>query len=174
VAEYSRLLARLSGLEEYEADLIAMASPMHDIGKVGIPDSILNKPHRLSKREFEIMKSHTEIGYELLSNSNRKILKAAATVAHEHHEKWDGSGYPKGLEGDKIHIYGRITALADVFDALGPERWYKKAWADEDIFILLREQSGKHFDPSLIEMFFSNIDDFFSIRTQYRDDLSDT
>jgi len=174
VAEYSRLLARLSGLEEYEADLIAMASPMHDIGKVGIPDSILNKKGKLDADEFEIMKTHVTIGYEMLKHSDRPILKTAATIALEHHEKWDGSGYPKGLKGDKIHIYGRITALADVFDALGSDRCYKKAWLDEDIFALLKEQSGKHFDPSLIDMFFSNLEDFFSVRTQYRDESSDT
>lgn len=169
VAEYSRLLAKLSGLDDYEADLIAMASPMHDIGKVGIPDSILNKKGKLDEAEFEIMKTHVIIGYDMLKHSERPILRTAATIALEHHEKWDGSGYPKGLKENKIHIYGRITALADVFDALGSDRCYKKAWADEDIFALLKEQSGKHFDPTLIDMFFSNIEDFFSIRTQYRD-----
>jgi len=174
VAEYSRLLAKLSGLEDYEADLIAMASPMHDIGKVGIPDSILNKKGRLDVAEFEIMKTHVIIGYDMLKHSERPILRTAATIALEHHEKWDGSGYPKGLKENKIHIYGRITALADVFDALGSDRCYKKAWADEDIFALLKEQSGKHFDPTLIDMFFSNIEDFFAIRTQYRDASSDT
>jgi len=174
VAEYSRLLARLSGLEEYEADLIAMASPMHDIGKVGIPDSILNKKGKLTVDEFEIMKTHVTIGYDMLKHSYRPILRTAATIALEHHEKWDGSGYPKGLEGDKIHIYGRITALADVFDALGSDRCYKKAWPDEEIFALLKEQRAKHFDPKLIDMFFSNLDEFFAIRTEYRDVLDDT
>jgi len=174
VAEYSRLLARLSGLEEYEANLIAMASPMHDIGKVGIPDAILNKKGKLNADEFEVMKKHVTIGYDMLKHSDRPILRTAATIALEHHEKWDGSGYPKGLNGNEIHIYGRITALADVFDALGSDRCYKKAWVDEDIFALLKEQKGKHFDPSLIDMFFSNIEDFFSIRTQYRDSSSGT
>ena len=174
VAEYSRLLARLSGLEEYEADLIAMASPMHDIGKVGIPDSILNKKGRLDEDEFEIMKTHVTIGYDMLKHSERPILRTAATIALEHHEKWDGGGYPKGLKAEEIHVYGRITALADVFDALGSDRCYKKAWSDEDIFSLLKDQSGKHFDPSLIEMFFSNLEGFFSIRTKYRDVSSDT
>lgn len=169
VAEYSRLLARLSGLEEYEADLIAMASPMHDIGKVGIPDSILNKKGKLTVEEFEVMKTHVTIGYDMLKHSDRPILKTAATIALEHHEKWDGSGYPKGLKGSDIHIYGRVTALADVFDALGSERCYKKAWADEDIFALLNEQKAKHFDPNLIDMFFANLDDFFAIRTLYKD-----
>ena len=171
VAEYSRLLARLSGMEEYEADLVAMASPMHDIGKVGIPDSILNKKGKLSEEEFEVMKTHVSIGYDMLKHSERPIFRTAATIAIEHHEKWDGSGYPNALSGNDIHIYGRITALADVFDALGSDRCYKKAWLDEDIFALLKEQKGKHFDPSLIDMFFSNIESFFAIRTQYRDEF---
>jgi len=171
VAEYSRLFALLSGVDEYEADLIAMASPMHDIGKVGIPDSILNKKGRLDEAEFEIMKTHVIIGYDMLKHSNRPIMRTAAIIALEHHEKWDGSGYPKGLEGDEIHLYGRVTALADVFDALGSERCYKKAWSDEKVFELLREQSGKHFDPRLVEMFFDNQEKFFEIRTKYRDVL---
>ncbi len=169
VAEYSRLFAKLSGLGDFEADLIAMASPMHDIGKVGIPDSILNKKGRLTEEEFEIMKTHVTIGYEMLKHSDRPIMRTAAIIALEHHEKWDGSGYPKGLDGGDIHLYGRITALADVFDALGSDRCYKKAWEDEKIFELLRDQSGKHFDPGLIEMFFDNLDSFFEIRSQYRD-----
>ncbi len=169
VAEYSRLFALLSGLDEYEADLIAMASPMHDIGKVGIPDAILNKQGRLTEDEFDIMKTHVTIGYDMLKHSDRPIMRTAAIIALEHHEKWDGSGYPKGLVGDDIHIYGRITALADVFDALGSARCYKQAWNDEEIFELLREQSGKHFDPALVEMFFDNLDAFFGIRQQYRD-----
>ena len=169
VAEYSRLFALLSGVDEFEADLIAMASPMHDIGKVGIPDSILNKKGRLDEGEFEIMKSHVTIGYDMLKHSDRPIMRTAAIIALEHHEKWDGSGYPRGLKGDEIHLYGRVTALADVFDALGSERCYKQAWEDEEIFELLRSQSGKHFDPGLVEMFFENIERFFEIRNQYKD-----
>lgn len=171
VAEYSRLFALLSGVDEYEADLIAMASPMHDIGKVGIPDSILNKKGRLDEAEFEIMKTHVTIGYEMLKHSDRPIMRTAAIIALQHHEKWDGSGYPEGLAGNDIHLYGRVTALADVFDALGSERCYKKAWDDEKIFELLKEQEGKHFDPSLVQMFFDNIDQFFEIRSQYKDVL---
>ena len=127
VAEYSKLLALKSGLTPEEAELLKLASPMHDIGKVGIPDSILNKPGKLTPEEFEEMKTHATIGYELLNKSSREILKASAIVAYEHHEKWDGSGYPKGLKGSEIHIFGRITAIADVFDALAHERPYKKA-----------------------------------------------
>ncbi|VAW62506.1 Response regulator [hydrothermal vent metagenome] len=169
VAEYSRLFCLLCGLDNYEADLVAMASPMHDIGKVGIPDSILNKKGRLTVDEFEVMKTHAKIGYEMLKHSERPIMRTAATIALEHHEKWDGSGYPKGLPGKKINLYGRITALADVFDALGSDRCYKKAWDDKKIFELLKEQSGKHFDPELVSMFFDNLEKFFEIRTRYQD-----
>lgn len=169
VAEYSRLLALMSGLHDVEADMIAMASPMHDIGKVGIPDSILNKKGRLTEEEFEVMKTHVVIGYEMLKHSERPLMLTAATIALEHHEKWDGSGYPNAKAGDDIHIYGRITALADVFDALGSDRCYKQAWDDDKIFSLLKEQSGKHFDPGLVSVFFENIDQFFEVRTRYKD-----
>jgi PAS domain S-box-containing protein len=169
VAEYSRLLALLWGMNKKDANNLLIASPMHDIGKVGIPDSILKKEGKLTNDEFEIMKEHAIIGYNILKDSNREILKAAAIVAKEHHEKWDGSGYPFGLKGEEIHIYGRITAIADVFDALGSERCYKKAWEDEKIFELLNQQKGKHFDPYLIELFFCHIDKFFEIRNKYKD-----
>jgi len=169
VAEYSNLFAILLDMDEAEAELIKMASPMHDIGKVGIPDNILNKPGKLTANEFEIMKTHVSIGHEMLKHSNRSILKAAAIIAYEHHEKWDGSGYPQAIAGEDIHIYGRISALADVFDALGSNRCYKKAWADEDIFKLLKEQRGIHFDPQLIDLFFQNLDQFLAIRAEYVD-----
>jgi len=140
VAEYSKLLALLYGIDKNEADNLLIASPMHDIGKVGIPDSILKKPDKLTIEEFELMKEHSIIGYNILKDSNRDILKTAAIVAKEHHEKYDGSGYPLGLKGEEIHIYGRITAIADVFDALGSDRCYKKAWKDEKIFELLKKK----------------------------------
>ena len=127
---------------------------MHDIGKVGIPDSILKKPAKLNDEEKTIMHTHAELGYKMLNSSERTLLKSAAIVAYEHHEKWNGSGYPRGLKGDEIHIYGRITAIADVFDALGSERVYKKAWDDEKIFRLFKEESGKQFDPHLVDIFF--------------------
>ncbi len=169
VAEYSKILALEYGLSKDDADILFTASPMHDIGKVGIPDSILKKPGRLTEEEFEIMKTHAEIGYNILKNSTRKVLKAASIVAYEHHEKWDGTGYPRALSGEDIHIYGRITALADVFDALGSKRCYKEAWDDEKIFDLLKEESGKQFDPKLIEIFFNKLDDFLEIRERLRD-----
>lgn len=169
VAEYSKILAVNYGLDESEAEMLRIASPMHDIGKVGIPDAILNKPGKLTSEEWEIMKTHSELGYEMLQNSKRDILKAAAVVAYTHHEKWDGSGYPNALSAEEIHIYGRITAIADVFDALGSDRCYKKAWSDEDIFQLLKDEKGKHFDPKLVDIFFNSLDQFLEIRSSLKD-----
>ena len=169
VAEYSKLLALKLGLDEQTAEMLKQASPMHDIGKVGIPDLILNKPGRLDDEERKIMNSHAKIGYDMLKYSNRELLKCAAIVAYEHHEKWDGTGYPRNLKGDKIHIYGRITALADVFDALGSCRCYKEAWEDEEIFEFFKEQKGKHFEPKLIDIFFDNLDAFLKIREELKD-----
>mgnify|MGYP002713012029 CR=1 FL=1 len=173
VAEYSKILAIHAGIHEYEADMLKQASPMHDIGKVGIPDSILNKPSALTDKEREVMNTHTQLGHEMLSHSNKELLRVSSIVAHEHHEKWDGTGYPRGLKGEEIHIYGRITAIADVFDALGSDRVYKKAWPDEKIFEMFKEQSGKHFDPTLIEIFFNHLDDFLEVRDKFKEDIED-
>ncbi|MAD41364.1 MAG: hypothetical protein CL623_03125 [Arcobacter sp.] len=169
VAEYSYLLAIKVGLSEEEASILKLASPMHDIGKVGIPDNILNKPGKLTFEEFEVMKTHAQLGYEMLRHSKKPILQAASIVAKEHHEKYNGSGYPKGLKEKEIHIFARITAVADVFDALGSDRVYKKAWEDEKIFKLFNEEKGKHFDPDIIELFFANIDEISKIRDMFKD-----
>jgi response regulator RpfG family c-di-GMP phosphodiesterase len=169
VAEYSHLLAKLVGLSDADADLLKQASPMHDIGKVGIPDSILNKPGKLTPEEFEIMKTHAQIGYEMLKHSNRDILKASSIVAYSHHEKWNGSGYPNGIKGHEIHIFGRITAIADVFDALGHDRVYKKAWPLEDILDLFKEERGSHFDPTLVDLLFEHLDKFLEIHDRMQD-----
>lgn len=169
VAEYSKLLALYYGLDEKEAEMLKQASPMHDIGKVAIPDAVLNKPGRFDEAEREIMNTHAALGYEMLKHSNRPLLKTAAIVANEHHEKWDGSGYPNGLSGENIHIYGRITALADVFDALGSDRVYKQAWDDEKIFNLFKEERAKHFDPKLVDIFFEHLDEFLKIRETFKD-----
>jgi len=169
VAEYSYLLAKLYGLNIEECDALRLVSPMHDIGKIGIPDAILNKPARLDPSEWEVMKQHAQIGYDILKNSDLRLLQASAIVAYEHHEKWDGSGYPIGFKGEEIHIYGRITALADVFDALGSERIYKPAWSDEKIFALFEEERGKHFEPKLVDLFFANKEKFFEIRERLKD-----
>lgn len=169
VAEYSKLLAMKLNLPQNEINILFSASPMHDIGKIGIPDSILNKPAKLEKDEWEVMKTHAEIGYNILRYSKRPILKAAALVSYTHHEKWDGSGYPLGLKGEDIHIFGRITAIADVFDALGSSRTYKQAWPLEKILELFKEERGKHFDPTLIDIFFDNLDEFLEIKDKYKD-----
>lgn len=169
VAEYSKILAMGLGMSEAEAELIKMASPMHDIGKVAIPDEILKKPGRLTEEEFAIMQSHATIGYKLLEKSKRHILQAAAIIAHEHHEKWNGTGYPNGKKGEQIHIYGRITAIADVFDALASDRYYKKAWELERIINLFKEERGHHFDPKLVDIFLNNLDEILKIKAAYED-----
>lgn len=174
VAEYSKLLATLYGLDYEEAEILLTASPMHDIGKIAIPDAVLKKPAKLDDEEWIMMKSHTTIGYDILKGSNRAILKAAAIVANEHHEKWDGSGYPRGLKGEEIHLYGRITAIADVFDALGSDRCYKRKWEDEKIFELFRSEKGKHFDPHLVDLFFEHLPRFLEIRDKFTDTVCDS
>lgn len=171
VAEYSYLIALGLGMSRDEADVLKMASPMHDIGKVAIPDAVLKKPGKLTDEEFKIMQSHTEIGYNLLKNSTRHILKTAAIVAHQHHEKWNGKGYPQGLAGDHIHIYGRITAIADVFDALGSDRVYKKAWELDRILNLFKEESGQHFDPKVVDVFMEQLPKILEVRDQYNDEI---
>jgi response regulator RpfG family c-di-GMP phosphodiesterase len=134
---------------------------------VGIPDAILNKPGKLTAEEFEIMKTHAQLGYDMLKNSKGVVLRTASIVAYEHQEKFDGSGYPRGLKGKDIHIYGRITGVADVFDALGTERVYKRAWELDKILEYFREQRGRHFDPDLVDIFFECLDDLLRIRDQY-------
>ncbi len=171
VSEYSALLGKLYGLDEREIELLRDASAMHDIGKVAIPDRILKKPGKLTDEEFVLMKTHAELGYNMLNHSQRPIFKAAAIIAHQHHEKYNGKGYPRGLKGMEIHIYGLITAIADVFDALGSDRVYKKAWPLEKILNLLKEERGEHFHPTLIDLFLENIDQFLEIRDKYKDIL---
>jgi len=170
VAEYSLILARLYGLSLEESLLIKNASPMHDIGKIAIPDAILNKPGKFTDEEFEIMKSHSEMGYKMLKHSNRSILKAASILAYQHHERWDGRGYPQGLKEEEIHIYGRITAIADVFDALGSERVYKKAWPLTKILALFEEEKGKQFDPVLVTLFLDNLEHFLAAKEMIEGD----
>lgn len=167
MAAYCHFLAKCYGLDCETAELIKEAAPMHDIGKIAIPDSILEKPGALTPDEWEIMKTHAELGHQMLISSNRPLFKMAATIAHEHHEKWDGSGYPRGLKGEEIHIAGRLSAIADVFDALDSRRCYKKNWALEDSLALFKEQRGKHFDPGLVDALFANLDDFLTLRQQF-------
>jgi len=171
VAEYSKLLALYYGLDQEEAEMLKLASPMHDIGKIGIPDGILNKPGKFDEHERKIMDTHAMLGYEMLKHSQRPLLKMAAIVAKEHHERYDGKGYPDKKSGEDIHIYGRITALADVFDALGSARVYKPAWEDETIFALFKEERGQQFDPKLVDIFFAHLDEFLHVREQMHDEV---
>lgn len=168
VSEYIGILATACGLNDEEIQLLKTASPMHDVGKIGIADSVLLKRGKLTAEEFELMKSHTTIGYQLFKNSKRKMLRTAAIISHEHHEKWDGSGYPRGLKGEDIHIYGRITAIADVFDALSHKRIYKAAWSVERTLEYIKAENGKAFDPLISELFFKNLDAILDVRNQYK------
>lgn len=170
VAKISELLARKVGLPDTTIELIKHASPLHDVGKIAVPDSILNKPGKHSQDEWQVMKTHAEIGYEILSKSDKRILKMGATIAHQHHEKWDGSGYPQGLKGEQIDICGRIVALADVYDALGSSRCYKTPWDHDDIIAFLKEQSGKHFDPQLVDIVLNHPDEFKAFRSKFPDE----
>ena len=169
MAHYSRLIAKQLGLSVDQQELLLEAAPLHDIGKVGIPDGILLKPGKLTEAEFEIMRQHAQIGYEVLKGSSSRVLQSGAEIALGHHEKFDGSGYPSGLAGEAIALFSRIVAVADVFDALTSERPYKKKWDDESATQLIRSQSGRHFDPRCVDAFFSGWDETMLIRATFRD-----
>ncbi len=169
MSNYARLIAAKLGLPEAEQDLLLQAAPMHDVGKVGISDQILLKPGRLTAAEYEVMKQHAVIGYEILRDSASPLLQCAATVALTHHEKFDGSGYPNGLRGEAIPLWGRIVAVADVFDALTSARPYKKPWTLEEAANFLKKGTGGHFDPTCVEAFFSAWPDVLAIRARYDD-----
>lgn len=169
VAEIAYLLALESGLSEEHAEMMKAAAPMHDIGKVGIDDLILHKPGKLDHDEYEIMKTHAEIGYHILNRVNRPLVSMASRVAYEHHENFDGSGYPRGLKGSEISIEGRIMAIADVLDALGHVRSYKPAWDDTRIRSYFLEQRGIKFDPLLVDLLFSHWEKFVDIRERFGD-----
>ncbi len=169
VAEYCHLIARGLGLPDREADILKVAAPLHDFGKIGIPDAVLHKPSKLDEDEWAVMRQHAEIGQDLLSQSKREILQAAAVLAGQHHEKWDGSGYPLGLQGEQIHIYGRIGAVADVFDALASLRSYKAPWPLEAILDYLRQQRGRHFDPAIVDWVLDNVDIMGTVARDFPD-----
>ena len=169
VAHISRLLGHHSGLSEAECQILFSAAPMHDIGKIATPDSVLLKPGPLDPQEWEVMKRHAKIGAEVFGRSKRPMLQAASIIAAQHHEKFDGSGYPLGLSGHDIHIYGRIVALSDVFDALVNRRCYKEAWPLEKVLELLRNEKGRHFDPALVDILLANLDEVREILTVYAD-----
>jgi putative two-component system response regulator len=167
MAHFSQLIAREMGLSLDEQNLLLEAAPMHDIGKVGIADKILLKPGRLDPEEFEIMKRHATIGYDLLKGSSSRVLQAGAEIARGHHEKFDGSGYPAGIKGKDIPIFSRIVAVADVFDALTSERPYKKAWSTEEAIDFLNAGAGNHFDPDCVNAFLNAWEDVLAVRERY-------
>lgn len=169
MSKYSAHLARSMGWSDTQADLLLHASPLHDLGKIGIPDNILLKPGKLDPAEWEIMKTHVTIGARILGDADTELLQLAAEIALAHHEKWDGTGYPNGLAGNGIPISARIVALADVFDALTTERPYKKAWPVEQAVSFIQEQAGQHFDPVVVEHFMRELPALLRIRERYQE-----
>lgn len=161
---YAGAIARALSWPLEDSERLELAASMHDTGKIGIPDSILKAPRKLTEEEWEIMKTHAEIGYQILSESDTPVFQLAAEVAHYHHEKWDGSGYPANLAGEDIPESARIVAIADVFDALTMDRPYKKAWSSEQAIVLLKEDAGSHFDPRLIDVFTSILAEILEIK----------
>ena len=168
MSSYSTLLAQRLNLPPGEVELICYASPMHDVGKIGIPDHILLKAGGFNPEEWVVMKQHTVIGGYILQNSGSKLLQAGEVIALSHHEKWDGSGYPKGLAGENIPLWGRICAVADVFDALASKRPYKEAFSNEKSLEIMKEKRGTHFDPKLVDLFMGNLDEVFAIQEKYK------
>ncbi len=167
MSRYCGFLAAGLGLGEEEAQLVEQASPMHDIGKIGIPDSILLKPGALTPEEWEVMKKHTLFGARILGSSSFELLRAGEIIALSHHEKWDGSGYPKGLSGEEIPLYGRICAVADVFDALTNRRPYKEAFSNEVSLDIMKAGRGSHFDPRILDLFLDGFDTILAIKASY-------
>lgn len=164
---YCAIVARRLGLSDEEVEMILYASPMHDVGKIGIPDKILLKPGKLDPDEWEIMKKHTLWGAEILSGAKSQLLETARVIALTHHEKWDGSGYPYGLSGEEIPLFGRICAIADVFDALTSERVYKPAYPNEKAFSIIAEEKGKHFDPQVVDAFFASLYEILEVQAKH-------
>jgi len=172
VASFSYLIGEKLGLSEWDRYLLERASPLHDVGKIGIPDHILNKPAALSEDEYTIIKSHTTIGYEILKESKQQILKSASIIALQHHEAWSGGGYPYGIKGEEIHIFARITAVADVFDALANSRCYREAWSIERSLDFIAQKRGVSFDPLVVDIFLDSIEDVVKIMERYKDGKS--
>jgi putative two-component system response regulator len=170
MSHYSAVIAQKMGLKDKSVEALLYAAPMHDIGKIGIPDKILLKPGKLTAEEWEIMKKHTIIGADILKGSNINFVRMGEMIALTHHEKWDGSGYPYGLKGRKIPLVGRITAIADVFDALTSDRPYKKAFSIEKSNQIILQERGKHFDPDVVDAFFEVQDAILQIKESYQED----
>lgn len=171
MSRYSAVLSRKMGFDDLFIDQIQLASPMHDVGKIGIPDAILMKPGKLTDKEFDIMRTHPQIGARILGGSSSPLLKMAEVIALSHHEKWNGMGYPNKLKGEDIPIEGRIVALADVFDALTSRRCYKPAWPLERALNLIKETREEHFDPNVVDAFFESLDQILEIKQRYADEV---
>ncbi|TXI99874.1 MAG: two-component system response regulator [Aquabacterium sp.] len=171
MSHFCRLIATAAGLGEKSVEILYNASPMHDVGKIGIPDAILLKPGKLTDEEWQVMRQHPQIGADIIGQHSDELLQTAWTIALCHHEKWDGSGYPAGLKGEQIPLVARIAALADVFDALTTERPYKKAWSIEDALRHIESQAGSHFDPALIAPFKQVLPQMLKIREEFSDTL---
>lgn len=169
VGYYAEIMAKALGLSNKDVELVKLTAPMHDAGKIGIADAIIHKPGKLDEEEFEKMKEHAKIGYDLLFDEDNEFLRAAAEIAKDHHEKVDGSGYPHGLFGDEISLFGRITAIADVFDALTTRRPYKEPWSFQDALNYLQENRGSHFDTTLVDLFITNEEHVRLIHKEYKD-----
>ena len=170
ISLYSHKLAEIIGLSNKDCEIIRYASPLHDIGKIGIPDKILLKPGKLTDAEFQIMKLHTTIGGKMLDESDKyPVIKSGQIIALTHHEKWDGSGYPNELKAENIHIYGRIIAVSDVFDAITSKRIYKPALSLENALTIMKEGKNKHFDPDILDAFTENINEFTDIKKRFYD-----
>ena len=173
MSQIAAVLGRAYGMDEEAADLLLVASPMHDIGKLGIPDRVLLKPGKLNDEEWKVMQTHAQIGADILVGGQSELMIMASEIALTHHEKWDGSGYPNGLMGEEIPLEGRISAIADVFDALTSERPYKKAWALDDAMDLIRSESGKHFEPRLVELLEEKLPKILEIKAKYAETFDD-
>lgn len=167
MSHYSRILGVAAGMDEQAADMLLNAAPMHDVGKIGIPDRILLKPGKLDDDEWKIMRKHPYIGYKIIGEHKSPLLKLAAEISFTHHEKWDGSGYPRRLEGEAIPLQGRIVAIADVFDALTTARPYKQAWEVERAVDLILEEAGKHFDPELVPLFVEQLPAILEVKEKW-------
>ncbi|MCH8498158.1 MAG: two-component system response regulator [Marinobacter sp.] len=166
---YSQALARRMGFSEMDAEELLNAAPMHDVGKIGIPDAILRKPGKLDPEEWAVMQTHAAIGAEIIGEDGSTLLRLARSIALNHHEKWNGTGYPAGLKGEAIPLEARIVALADVFDALTTERPYKKAWTVEDAVALIQRERGQHFDPAVVDVFLECLPELLVIRDQWQE-----
>ncbi|MBU2154647.1 MAG: response regulator [Gammaproteobacteria bacterium] len=167
MSHFSKVLALAAGFSEAAAEELLNAAPMHDVGKIGIPDAVLRKPGKLDEQEWAVMRQHVEIGAQIIGEHASGLLRTAQRIALSHHEKWDGSGYPNGLSGEDIPLEGRIVAIADVFDALTSVRPYKAAWSVEDAVRLLQEESGRHFDPQLVELFIQQLPAILEIKERW-------